>query len=660
MGRRGHVMSTLTKCCSCSGCVPEITPWVIRDAETSTATVSGNTVTLREEGEAAVAGPFGQRTLVVDCEFIFPMYLFPLIGGWPPQAVPDSVHNPEHTEIRVPLWCDESGDSAIAEVVLSMSPSEPNFVPDILSAEPGFGSFILPAPFVVPLMDNENPSTHIITPCMPFGYAMEGLVLFNPRRRWHTAFRSHTLTLALKVNGQTRQTVIVPTLGGGDSDSAATGIQSVHQQRFHLKTIRLQITAVKEDDSRMLDVAVCLMGIGDLRDYRVGNYEVKFDESFAYSEPDGEIIGPAMLWNPYFDGSPSPDVVASGVKFAPQWHLFDSEDYQETDNASAAVIVERLDESPEDENSYSTLTPARVTARARGYGTVAKNVALIPADRSRFCNSESDGYIDPNSASQFGGTGIKTGVTLPENPHLYPWWKTPCTHWVRGGRVTNSLQRQSPFSGLRVTFPSGLEIDSFDFGGPNAFNRTYGRQLAAIYAGLEGQIELTSNLNGDQLADNTFAYSGQGGSYGDYEAGAVLVTARINVQVGQGIGSWNYAVDPPCQFTENGIERHRWDVFVTLNISGEVTDPDSGRVRILLGTNFAHFDAGFLFGDEAIWNGAISNVSGYDTPGIILVEDMWPHNLFAAFGTQYMRNAPTSRLVFSPFDDDTALRLQLI
>lgn len=495
-------MSTLTKCCNCDECVPVRPEWTLLPTGTTTATATEfGLVTLNAAGEAAVTSSNDKPMIVADVLLRFGKILS---AYWSrPVATPATVD--------VSLWCDANGSSAAATVRLRLEPGTP-FT--------GRRSYAAGVSATLPI-------SHVVT------YAT--LELDDLSTLQDVAYKSVNVWVELLTGDAVTQSFLALTCATADDWSRGVP-----------EGVGLQVFAAYEDGQ--LDVCVRL--INSLSVNVFGTWDSPANLP-AFSEG---------IFPNYWTDDPSLDIVATGVKGFAHWHVFETESVN-AQNGYAALSLPRLDALAGPVVGGASISQPSVSGLIRGYPIKSVYQPLIPADSAEFCDNTSANYIDPTTSPE--SDSYVAGYFRPANPNLYPWYHTPCTKWVKSGRVTNAAELSPLLSTLSVQFPA-----------PSETSGVFG--VAAIAAALTGTFELNDSIGVAALADNTFWYDDEPGASMDGRTVVSLsLSARVSVQTGTVLPTVNYSL-PPCPDSN-------WHSRVAVDVAAVVEDDATSQRWTLCG-----------------------------------------------------------------------------
>lgn len=347
---------------------------------------------------------------------------------------------------------------------------------------------------VLPLISARQPATHIWRPVHPTGQPTGFSPLLIQR---HIA--AVKIAAALSWPGGTHSTEFFSIPG-------TAGL---------IARVELQLSAVMEDDQLSVNVR-----LGSGGNYSESRVLVGYPEPFSAG---GDLAG----------------TIGGGA-----WHVFPTVTVA-SQHGYTGVRIARLDSLAGPPQSQPS-----VSAATRLYPIRATHVAELPTNVAVYCAPGADGYIDPNTTTENG--------SAPEEPNQYPWFKTPCTRWIKGGRVTLA---HSMKNALRLTLPNAVQ-EPFDTNyDANGLRATFG-----------GTYELSP------AADNTFVYRGD-----------LMITASIVVATGGTLPGGALISRPPCPDSN-------WGVEVVLFFSYVGVDANSGRSGLHAAGVTLGGDAAFLKG----------------------------------------------------------------
>ena len=436
-------------------------------------------------------------------------------GVWPAGATPLlQPARPIATDasIAIPLWCDSKGENAAATLTLQ--------VQQAVFMEEQYASTQ-----VVPVKGASLPASHIVA----FGLNGD-----NPPEPLKWQYAEVTVTVRLETSAGVSHDAVFRTLPAGDYWGGGL-----------VSGIGMQACAVFMDGELNVNVRV----------FAQAYQQSAFGFSGDYSE--SKFLFLTGLTNNLGADSVGLSFSAGGRTF-PLWHIFDTVKLA-PQHYHAGVEVESLGTLP------NGGTQPTVRAYGRLFPVRATHVAAIPAKESVFCDPSANGYIDPDATAE-------NLLVTPEKPNNYPWFKTPCTRWIKGGRITNAKNLSA--QAVKLVIPPVVWIENL--------NTRYGSE--DLRDTLGGTYELYAD------ADNTFWYSD----------GGLQLSARISVATGEPFpGSVDYRSLPPCP-------NSNWLVKLFVDITYLGLDEQTDGMYVLCGRFGLEADAGVLRGDEAVceWGNA--------------------------------------------------------
>lgn len=430
-------MSTLSKCCAC-GCQPEQLFWVQPGPNATAAPPEGALPTgptgCVEEQSFTYGGPKAFHRLTGECNSLVvttetnrDTLVFDVQVNPPAIAFGTFIPNAKAFDIQLKLWCDGEGQHEVGTVRLWAE----------------LGSRLQDTQFT---QDPDSFATAIPS----FG----PLVVYNTC--WFKVYAS------LTTDGQPEAVqIICPT---------TLALYGTSSQNYYEGSvffgIAFRVTATYADGECDVNCAYTLYDdYGEqYRDYYEG-----------YSEDPGpEVQG---TFSPQDTGAMGIALYGTSLngQIPARRHLFPTASAIKQHKRAAATI------EVNDDWKWD------IRIRAKSYSPAhAPAVPAVPEETEEQCVCTPTGATGP--ADCFVSRTPGATVT-PQDPYLYPWYLSPCSHVRRGSRITHG-RVSNQFENLLITLPEYQ-------GAPYEWNG-YVSQIP------HGPYELNGERNGTPLADDTF------------------------------------------------------------------------------------------------------------------------------------------------------------